>query len=101
MEVRREGVAGVADEAKDLAGMNLVAGVDAKAAGLHVGVHGKDATAEVGIVETEDDGVAVSLIERDALGIFARNLLRKAVDDRNDGGVGDGEDGFAEDRVAL
>ena len=75
--------------------------MDAKTAGLHVGVEGEDVAAEAGIVEPEDDGVAVSLIEGDAFRILAGSLLGKAVDDRDDGGVGDGEDGFAEDGVAL
>ena len=81
MEMRCEGVAGVADESDDLAGVNLVAGVDAKTAGLHVGVEGEDMAAEAGIVETEDDRVAVSLIERDGFGKFAGSLFGKAVDD--------------------
>src|ERR1700734_2345553 len=66
MEMRRQGVAGIAAKSEGLASVNLVAGVDANTAGLHMGVHGEDTAGEVGIVETEDDRVAVSLIERDA-----------------------------------
>jgi hypothetical protein len=96
MEMRDEGVAGVADKAKDLAGFDSVALVNLDAAGLHVGVHRIAMLAQI-----EDDRVAVGCGGIDGGGILAGSSFGRAVGDGDNGGVGNGDRFFAENVVAL
>jgi hypothetical protein len=96
VQVRDDGVAGVAYEGEDLAEFDAIAGVDLDAAGLEVGVEGVAVAAEV-----EDDGVAIGLFDENVGGEFAGDLLWVAVGGGDDDGVGYGDGGFAEDGVAL
>src|SRR5579862_1804848 len=96
MQVRRDGVASVSDEAEDLAAGDAISFVNPDAARLHMCVKGIAVLTKV-----EDDSVPVGLNEGDSGGIPAGRLLGLAVDGVNHGGVGDGEYRFAEDGVAV
>jgi hypothetical protein len=76
VKMRCNGVAGVSDESKHLAKLDLVAAVDLDTAGLQVCVEG-----EAVISETENDGVSVRLSQRDIGGVFAGRLLWQAIGD--------------------
>ena len=96
MEVGRDGISGVADQAEDLAAFYGVAGMDANFSWLQVGVDGVVIAAEI-----EDYGVAVGLLDGNVGGVLTGGLLGQVVGDGNDFGVGDGDGFLAENCVAV
>ena len=96
MEMRGDGISGVADQAEDLAAFYGVAGMDAHFSWLQVGVDGVVIFAEI-----EDHGVAVGLIDGNVGGVLTGRLLGQVVGDGNDFGVGDGDGFLAENCVAV
>src|SRR3984957_2826774 len=95
MQMRGDGISGVADEAENLAAFYGVAGMDANFSGLEMGVNGVAM-----IAEFEDYGIAVGLLDGNIFRIFSRSLFGEAVGDGGDGGIGDGDGFLAEDGVA-
>src|SRR6266480_4953967 len=87
VEMRRVGIAGIAEQPEYLACCHLVARLDAQAARLHVRIEG-----EASFSDINDDIVAQRHLKRDAFRELAWHLLRPVVRHRDDGTVGDGID---------
>jgi hypothetical protein len=85
MKVRHNRVARVSNEADNLAELDVVASFYTNAARLHVRIHCKAPSSEV-----EDHIISVGLIQRNVLGILARNLLGLVVYRGNHSGVSNG-----------
>ena len=96
MQVRRIGVAAVADRADHLSGGQWVAGLDLDGAGLDVGVQGV-----IPVAEVLDDVIACVLVEFQPCRRPSGYLLRQTVDRCYHWPVADREDVGAEVRVAL
>src|ERR1700722_16711214 len=95
MQMRGDGISGVADQAEDLAAFYGVAGMDANFSGLEMGVNGVAMIAEI-----EDYGIAVGLLDGNIFGIFSGSLFGEAVGDGGDGGIGHRDGFLAKDGVA-
>ena len=96
MQVRRIGIAGVAERGDHLSGGELIADLHLDAAGLEVRVEGVVAVADV-----LHDVVAAVLVERQPGRTLPRDLLGQAVDHADDGPVGHRVDVGAEVGIAL
>src|SRR3984957_7538818 len=95
MQMRGDGISGVADQAEDLAAFYGVAGMDSNFSGLEMDVNGVAMLTEI-----EDDGVAVGLLDGNIFGIFSGSLFGEAVGDGGDGGIGHRDGFLAKDGVA-
>src|SRR5207302_395486 len=87
VEMRRVGIAGIAEQPEYLAFCHLVARPDAHAARLRVRIEG-----EASFSDIDDDIVAERHLKRDALRELAGHLLGAVVRHRDDATVGNGID---------
>jgi hypothetical protein len=86
MQVRPVGIPAVSQQCQNLAGMYPLADLDAKAAGLEVGI-----LRETPVPQIEDDIVPGDIVQRGHCGHFRRDIERNAVFDIGDDGIGDGK----------